>query len=202
MVPDPKFSSPYGDINQPSNTDADGADLAGATVIYESFIGNAYYQTQAQWIATGQSSGGISTPNLTIALAGDSRSHSFQISNTGSVPVNYISIYIDEVKTRAVFDISQLGFGSTTDTTNGNLLYGEAAYINSNVPYGTTPPYTPFYLEITIALDRPGLSPGANATFFASADFVAPEPGPAVLILGGLAALAGIVRKRRPSQVR
>jgi hypothetical protein len=39
----------------------------------------------------------------------------------------------------------------------------------------------PYYLDLSIGFDRPGLSPGASASFFADTDIYTPEPETAAL---------------------
>ncbi|HJU11672.1 MAG TPA: hypothetical protein VJ728_12385 [Candidatus Binataceae bacterium] len=93
-----------------------------------------------------------------------------------------ISLILGTSAPRAAFDTSSgLGYGTTTDSTNGAALYGFEAFAP---PWPSGPPFnmqTPYYLDLSIGFDRPGLSPGASASFFADTDIYTPEPETAIL---------------------
>ena len=176
IVPTPPY---YGGLIDPPGPSATGANFAGAELI-DAYGNNAYNVGVAFWSQSGDFAGGASAPGFTISLSGDSRSQAFQITNTGNAYLYWLDINAAAfTNANVVFDVSSsVAYGSTTDSMNGVVNYRQPEYIVGQPASSSTP----YFSEVFIQFDQPGLSPGASATIFADADVATPEPGTAALM--------------------
>ena len=196
-VPTPPY---YGGLINSPGPSATGANFAGAEVI-DAYGRNIYNVGVVFWSQSGDFAGGAGTPEFTVSLSGDSRSQAFQITNTGNAYLYWLDINVAAfTNANVVFDVSSsVAHGSTTDSINGVVNYRQPEYVIGQ----PTSSSTPYFSEVFIQFDQPGLSPGAGATIFADADVVTPEPGTAALMAAALTFLTLLTgRTIRSSQRR
>lgn len=179
---------------------ATGGDLGRAPVFYQYQLGpDSYSGTLTYWAKLGSASGGISTAELNVTLSGSSYSQPFEITNVGTHRITFVEIGLSAVPVGAVFDTSSgLAYGSTTDGTDGTVIYSNAA-LSSTV----SPSNTPYYFKIDLYFSGSGLSPGASASLFANVDQItpgpgtAPEPGTATLTVAAVVFLGVLATSHR-----
>jgi hypothetical protein len=185
-----------------------GADMAGLSVTV-GFTGGP--DTTFAWGVTGPTSGGVFTPNWSLALTGDSFSSPwvFSFLNPAGAVLQLRHLALNGTTGLTIFDRTFGGVEGTPGSANGtDFAYtgGTCAGCNTLVNYsgqtaiGAAPAVGDLWQVVDITfLD--GTGPRTNFSFVQDTDndirFMIPEPETYALMLGGLGLMTLVARRRR-----